>query len=298
MLTALAATAGVAGFALSLWIAYLNQLRRAKMSARLLAAPTSWSVFTAWEGGLIRSASEAEGNVVWVSGEFPAIVTNDGPRGGAVWGLRQQVEGAPGSLMLMASKLLSEPYPLAGRSCEGVTFSFSIVCRYGDLEDTLRTLGREHAVTFKLTYCRLGWWGRAQQRKSTAMPVSSTQLLMALRDSPVDLAECQVLAWLRSRVAELFSAFGLDDPQLSNLQSWSLLRDDYELVIEPSAGGEGSELRVKRAGSIDGAWWVTADRTLETLEAIRTKELELVAAVRERRAQVREQMESFFAAAP
>ena len=127
MLPALAAAAGVTGFLVSAWVAYRNQVRRARMSVRLLSPPDGWTVATARRGAAHQDANEAEGNVVYMTGEFPGIVTNDGPRGGAIWGLRQEVDGTAGTWSVIHSKVLAQPYPLSGNACEGMSFPLHVV---------------------------------------------------------------------------------------------------------------------------------------------------------------------------
>jgi len=82
----LGGAAGVAGFLLAAWIAYQNVLRRSVMTVRLLAPPTSYSLFLARRGSTWASHGVEIGDLVVLTGTLPGVVTNDGPRGGAVWG--------------------------------------------------------------------------------------------------------------------------------------------------------------------------------------------------------------------
>ena len=290
MFSALAVSAGIAGFVVSAWVAYRNQVRRAKMAVRLLSAPDVWTVVPARRGSAHQSANEAEGDVVYMTGEFPGTVTNDGPRGGAIWGLRQEVDGTGGAWSVIPSKVLTQPYPLPGNACDGMSFPFMLCCAYESLRKGIEIFQQDREVEFRLTYMRLGGWGRAPQHKVTRITVRGGVLLDALRSGYVDLVECQVLAWLRPQVKETFAEFELDESQLSNLTGWALLRDKFELVIVEDSDPSGRRLMVDRNGSVDQGWWVMADRSKPTLEKIRARHCDLVTEVQRRRKEAAAQL--------
>lgn len=279
MLPALAAAAGVTGFLVSAWVAYRNQVRRARMSVRLLSPPDGWTVATARRGAAHQSANEAEGNVVYMTGEFPGIVTNDGPRGGAIWGLRQEVDGTAGTWSVIHSKVLAQPYPLSGNACEGMSFPFMLCCSYKSLRKGMETFQQDGEVEFQLRYIRLAWWGRSAQHKMTRITIRGRVLMDALRSGHVDLAECQMLAWFTPHAKERFEEFSLDVSQLENLLRWALIRDKFDLVIVEDDDPRGVRLMVKRNGAVEPGSWVTADGSKATLEKIRDRHDDLMTEV-------------------
>jgi hypothetical protein len=253
------------------------------MSVRLLSPPDGWTVVTARRGAAHQSASEAEGDVVYVTGEFPGIVTNDGPRGGAIWGLRQEVDGTDGTWSVIASKILAQPYPLSGNACEGMSFPFMLCCSYESLRKGIETFQQDEDVEFRLKYIRLGWWGRSAQNKMTRITIRGQVLIEALRSGYVDLAECQVLAWFRPHAKEAFEEFGLDVSQFANLTRWALIRDRFDLLIVEDDDPRGIRLMVERNGAVEQGSWVMADGSKATLETIRGKHRDLVTEVQTRR---------------
>src|ERR1700674_3271652 len=83
----------VVSLAVSLFLIYRTELRRARMSLRLLAAPGSWTAGMARRGSSAQSIDPAHADYLFMHGLFAVAATNDGPRGGAVWDLAAVIEG-------------------------------------------------------------------------------------------------------------------------------------------------------------------------------------------------------------
>ena len=75
------------------WVAYPNLVRRAVMA---LASPQTFSLALTRRGSPVASPEAAVGDLVVVTGTLPGVVTSDGPRNGAVWGLAVHLGGEGG----------------------------------------------------------------------------------------------------------------------------------------------------------------------------------------------------------
>jgi len=288
----LSGAAGVAGLVLSLWVAYRTQVRRDKMSVRLLAPPDEWKVMPGFPGASSACAVE-DGSVIYASGTSAAIITNDGPRGGAVWGFEPDTSRIPSPWWLQNLTTPGQPYHLSGSGCEGVTFGFTLACSYDDLRAGTAALQADGEVHLGLRYKRLGWRGWVRQRKKTQVRVPREDLIKALTLGWTDVAECSLIGWLRIHAEEVYRELSVDKEQLKNLMMWARLPDDYKTVIEEINGNPGSyRLGIQRAGNshVDQGWFVVADGQLATLQAIADKLASLTHDVRARRSQERKIM--------
>jgi hypothetical protein len=286
-------------------VAYLNQVRRAAMSFRLLAQPQRVSLHFAWPGSSHAANGVWAGAEVVLSGTIPAVVTNDGPRGGAVWGFAASLSGERGRWQLTVS-VPREPFAVGAHACEAIEISLSLRCPYGELQRAIEVLrgaadsearraamrpGRrwltreQNGMALRLDYARVGWRGSVR-RRNTTVRFPARMLLDSLDGDPESVREALVVAWVRPEVGNRFGRFGLDDNQLSNLREWALLSGDLRLVVVPDGDGFVLGVADGRGGTETGRR-VLCDRTEAQLEEIRKVEMGLVGEVGQRREDAR-----------
>jgi hypothetical protein len=193
---------GIVGLAVSLFLLYRTELRRASMSLRLLAPPDSWKVTMARRGSSHAVVEPSQADCLSIYGIFAAAATNDGPRGGALWGLEAEVQGLGECWRLQwFNSSVELPYALPGRSCDGWSrVALTLACDFDQLGAGLRELQQSGHVVFRLTYIRQGWHGRPQQKR-TSLSVPRAALLAGLKTGAkgIDLVDCQVVPRARSR---------------------------------------------------------------------------------------------------
>ena len=212
----LALVPGFVGLGLSLFLLWRTELRQARLSLRLLAAPDSWKVSMARRGASVQAAEPAEADYLAMHGIFPVSATNDGPRGGALWNLAAEVHGLVAWHLQWFNSGQELPYALSGRSCEGWSrTAIGLACDFERLSDGLRELQQTGDVTFRLIYTCQSWRWRPRQKR-TSLQVSRRALLAALKNVAgfLDLATCQVVPRCRALAAERFAKFNLSDHEI------------------------------------------------------------------------------------
>jgi hypothetical protein len=284
----LALVPGFAGLGLSLVLLFRNELRRARISLQLLAAPDSWLVSIARRGSGSQASEPAEADQLSMYGIFPVAVTNDGPRGGAIWGISADVDGLRDCWRLRFNPSVAQPYALAGRSCESWNHvAFMLDCDFSRLGEGLRDLQQPGHAVFRISYHRQNWRGQAR-RKTAALQVSRADLRAGFKNGAgyLDVAGCQVVPQARLLVVERFSDFHLPKHELDNLTKWALRRDPIEYVAVPDGSPDRLKLAIRQQGStaVDQGWCVTADGTQATLDRIREVQQQVVRDITEQRA--------------
>jgi hypothetical protein len=199
-----------------------------------------------------------------------------------------------GSWFLDRFTAIRQPYPLPGNACDGVTLVATLGCTYETIDKGWDMLQHCDEIELQVRYMRLGWWGRARQRKGARVRLRAQDLLAALKDRTAALRECLLIGWLRPRCQEAVARFNLSEMEASTLTKWALLTGDFELVIERQDGV--AKLCVKQQGNehVDQGWSVQADGQERTVAEIRDTLAVLIAEVRERRRAA----ESLFTAPP
>jgi hypothetical protein len=260
----------VVSLGVSLFLLYRTELRRARMSLRVLAAPGSWTAGMARRGSSAQSIDPAHADYLFMHGLFAVAVTNDGPRGGAVWDLGAAVDGLSDAWRIQHFNCgVDLPYALPGRSCEGWSrVAIQLACNFDRLDAALRDLQLPTAVTFRITYACQNWRGRAHQA-STVLEVPRASLLAGLEKATtgIDLATCQAVPLARSLVADSFNKFGLNTADLDRLTEWALLTETVEYVTIPESAPDRITVR-HSSGAVDQGWAVAVGKSGEILAQI------------------------------
>lgn len=252
------------GLALSLFLLWRTELRRASMSLALLAAPDVWTITIARHG----SQSAAAANSIAMHGIFAAAASNDGPRGGALWGLSADLQGMNAWRLSAFSSGQDLPYALDARSCVGWSRTmFTIACDFEHLNEGVLELQTDGEVVFTIHYICQDRWGKPKA-KSTSLSVARSNLLAGFKGSNhYDLAQCQVVPSARSLVAERMAKFRLPAHELDVLTKWALLRESVECVLTPD--GAPDRLAMLKGGQIDSGWSAGVGQPRDVLEQIR-----------------------------
>lgn len=270
LLATVALVPAFAGFAISLFLLWRTELRRPKISLELLSAPTSWKTVIARHGSAHAAPSPADADYLGVHGRFPAVVSNDGPRGGALWDVSADLRGLDNWRLRAFTTGHDLPYALEARSCEGWSHTaITIACDFDRLSQGIRELHEASDITLTIHYASLGWLGHASQRSAT-IRWSTSSILASLRAaaSGLDLSLCQIVPAIRSLVAQRFAEFDLPEHELDFLAKWAMLPDAMEIVVQSSNGQE--RLALKRStGQIDAGWAVGLGQPHETLSRLR-----------------------------
>ncbi len=271
---------------LSLFLLYRTELRRARMSLRLLAAPDSWTVSIARQGSPSQTVDPAYADYLSMHGIFALAASNDGPRGGALWDLAAEVQGMGESWGLRWSSSVDLPYALAGRSCEGWSrVAVNLTCDFDRLASGLRHLQQDGRVTFSVTYACQNWRGRAQH-KSTSLEVSRASLLAGLKqgaeNKSLDLATCQAVPRARTLLAERFAELNLPVHNIELLTAWALLKEPVEYITAPEEAPDRVAIR-RAGGAVDQGWVVGVGNPPDTLDRICAIQREVTREVKELR---------------
>ena len=180
-------TAGIATLSLAVsgLAVYFTQLRGASISLHLLSPPDAWSIqlMTAIGGGQlsiqqpVSHATHCE-----VSGSANVLVSNDGPKGGAVWAARVAVTNLPAGCTVVQPPVASEVMTLAGNSSE--TFSLPFTFRW-PIEDSLAVFSalamQPETIALVLSYHHHGFLGKGK-RASSGVSVARADMWCALLD--------------------------------------------------------------------------------------------------------------------
>jgi hypothetical protein len=220
-------------------------------------------------------------------GAFALAATNDGPRGGALWGLAAEVLGMGESWRVQSFTCsVNLPYALSGRSCEGWSrVALILACNFDLLASGLRDLQQGGHVTFRIMYSCQDWRGRAHQ-KSTSLAVSRAALFAAFRQSVdgrgLDLVSCQAAPLARFLLVERLAELDLPAVDIDRLVEWALLREPVEYIAIPEEAPDRVAIR-RATGAVDQGWFVGVGRPEVTLTRICEIQREIAQDVARRR---------------
>ena len=276
--------------AASIWLTIETQMRRARMRITILRPPANWSVKLERPGsvpGVSFVANLEDAQRIRLAGTCPALIGNEGPKGGAVWDVRAQVNGLGTHWQLDGDILKPQPYTLAGKTYAGHDLPFALTCAITDLGNGIPGLEGTGPpmVTLGVVYNRHGWFGRVVSDHSE-VSVDRAELLDAFRRGAtangVDLARVKLDPWIRGRIDEDFRKFGLSEPERNNLHhaAWMAAGPQASVLTYPITGEDGAAVLYFMEGWTGMA--VAADGHRSTLTEVGDIHRALVQAVQER----------------
>ena len=276
--------------AASIWLTIETQMRRARMRITILRPPATWTVKLERPGtvpGVSFVANLEDAQRIGFAGSCPALVGNDGPKGGAVWDVRAAVNGLGDRWQLEGDILKPQPYTLAGKTYAGHDLPFALTCSIGDLGNGIPGLqgAGPPTVTLGVIYNRHGWFGRVV-RDHSEVSVDRAALYEAFKSGAaangVDLARVQLDHWVRERIEKDFRRFNISEPERNNLHHalWMAAGPQASVLTYPVAGEDGAAVLYFMEGWTGIA--VAADGRRSTLDEIADAHKALVETVRER----------------
>ena len=263
---------------------YFTQLRGASISLQLLSPPDKWSLqlMTAIGGGLPSIQQSVLGAThCQVSGSANALVSNDGPKGGAIWDIEVKLMGLANPCKIIQPPGLRPVVTLPGNSSEPSTISFIFQWPIGDSLLVLDALvNHPQPISLAVRYHHHGFLGKARMAKSE-VTVRQTELWLALLDqaqsSHFDMGQVAARPDLDRMFDGAFRKVHISDEDRQSLWQglWMALQQpesplDYR--IEEVAGSLRLLFRTGYAVA------VLADGNRDTLAMIAQEHRELVSA--------------------
>ena len=285
----IAITLSAISIAASAWLTIETQLRRARMRITILRPPANWSVGLLKHGirpGVWSVANLDDAEQIQLVGVCPALIGNEGPKGGAVWDAQAEVVGLGDPWRVRRDVIVPQPYTLAGKTYAGLEPSFALSCPIAKVSDGIRALGStDGQIHLRITYNRHGWFGRSIVDQTEAC-VDRGLLLFAFKDGAaangVDLRRLQLDPWLRQVIEDTFAKYGLKPEEHNSLRQavWMAVGPEQQPLTYPVDGEDGTAVLHFRDG-----WTgigVAADGRHSTLREIASAHKDLVSEVRHR----------------
>lgn len=263
---------------------YFTQLRGASINLQLLSSPDAWSLqlMRAIEGAqhyvqpLVSDATHCQ-----VSGTANALVSNDGPKGGAIWAIEIKLKNLPAPCIIVQPPGLRPVVTLPGNSSEPSAFDF--VFRW-PIEDALpvftalRSLAQP--ISLAVSYHHHGFLGK-EKGASSEVSVVRADMWSALLDhaqrSYFDIAQIAARPQLDQIFAKSFRKLDISDEDRQALWQglWMALQQpepplDYR--IEEAAGSVRLLFRIGYAVAVH------ADGSRATLDTLVQEHREFVSA--------------------
>jgi len=266
------------------WLAYETELRRARMSIELLGPPKQWDVSAARPSsvrGVLMMANISDAQEIVFAGSCPATIGNEGPKGGAVWDVRAEVQGLDKPWQFNPNILDRQPYTLSGKTYDGWQPRFSLTCKLGELTEGLQTLQEgENPVRFMVLYKRRNRFGRPGQAITTLVVPRKT-ILAAVKDGAarqgLDLSQAQIVKQVQEMTEAAFQRWHLNQPEIDNLIAWVWMQISDGDVTYAIEGDDPSSRLLSKPGW--GGMTVIADGHRSTLEEIAETHRKLVGEV-------------------
>lgn len=270
----------ISGFAL-----YFTQLRGASIKLQLLSHPDTWSLQLMKEiDGRQQyvQAPVSDATHCQVSGSANALVSNDGPKGGAIWAVETTLSNLPAPCITVQRLGLNPVLTLAGNT--SVPSSFDFIFRW-PIENALPVLtalkSPPQSILLAVSYYHHAFLGRA--RKATSeVKVARADMWAALLDhaqiSHCDIALVAARPELDQSFHQAFRKFNLSTEERQSLWQglWMALQEPQSPLDYPVDEVTGSIRLLFRTGY--AASTVHSDGSRATLGMIAQEHRELVLA--------------------
>ena len=270
----------ISGFAL-----YFTQLRGASISVQLLSHPDTWSLQFMKEidgGQQSVQASVSDAPHCQVSGSTNALVSNDGPKGGAIWAVETTLTNLPAPCITVQRLGLNPVLTLAGNTSVPSTFDF--IFRW-PIEDALLVFtalkSLPQSISLAVSYYHHAFLGRARKATSKVTVVRAdmwSALLDHSRISHFDIAQIAARPELDQIFDQAFRKFDLCDEERQALWQglWMAIQEPQSALDYPVDDVTGRIRLLFRTGYPTGS--VHADGSRTTLDMITQEHRELVLA--------------------
>jgi hypothetical protein len=248
------------------------------MSVQLLDLPLNWSLsFWKGSGSVVYMTTLEEATSFQIAATGHMLITNDGPRGGAVWDLRVTSPGSPAWCVVRPPADLPATVTLAGYETEGGETTIALVWPIGHLDEMLSNLaGPSRTLLLQLSYKRHAWRGARQEQSELRMPCKP--IWDCLNNGRTGLADLAVLGQANRELGEAFAPFDLSPGDADALRSamwWPIRNPDQPLDYPVDEFNGVPRLRFRN----DVMWSISGKYSLEELEKIRDAHSTLVTSV-------------------
>ena len=252
---------------MSIAVLYSSQIRGPNITARLLDSPFTWSGSYSK-----RSAQAAYSDLVTAadfgqfSGNLTIVLSNDGPKGGAVWHLQLRAIDLALPLQLVDPIGIPGTVTLSGYSTDCIELTVALVWNMQHCEDVVRTV-TDSTGTFALELtCRRRRW-RQDRTHSSRLTIHWRDVWRTLNTGRTGLAEVARRADVDRCIQELGTKFVLSQDDQSTLADalwWALFNPSKPLDYLIEAGQAGPQLRLGK----EYQWVVQSSNDEESLSQI------------------------------
>ena len=282
--TWIATILGASGVLISLSVLYLSHLRGPSMKVQLLDLPIEWSM-QYWKGrGSVKYSSTLdEAAYCQVAGVAYMLITNDGPRGGAVWGLTVTSPGLPSWCTVQPPADLEATITLAGYETAGSQMTIALVWPVDRVEEMLTKLADPlGGLTLRVAYKRHTWKG--PQRETSDLKIQYRSVWDRLNNGRIGLADLAVVGEVDRQLTAAFKPFELGDGDVDALRAamWWPIRNPDQPLDYPIDEFQGvPRLRFRN----DLMWSVSGKFSADELAQIRNAHRNLVEGIAQKRAE-------------
>jgi hypothetical protein len=273
---------------ISLIVLYLSQIRGPNITARLLDAPITWST-SYWQRpqSTAFSATPADADYGQFTGTISVLLSNDGPKGGAVWALQVDCPQSAYPLHPLTVSRLPTTVTIPGYSTDSLEVTVSLAWAMTSVADVLQLL-KDPVATFaiRLIYRRRAWCH--DTTRSSVLIALWRDVWRSLNTGASGLAEIAIRPDVDRGLQELKGKFHLGEADIAALRDslwWGLANraESFDYILDDSR--TAPHLLLRRGYQ----WQVSGPQNAKMLARVAEDHRSLVDRMR-RLAQEREQV--------
>lgn len=273
--TWIATILGATSLVISLTVLYLSHIKGPNITARLLDAPITWST-SYWRRpqSTAFSAMPTDADYGQVNGVISVLLTNDGPKGGAVWALRVDCPQSDGPFRPLTVSGLPSTITISGYSTDSLEVTVSLAWAMTSVADVVQLL-TDPVATFAVlvTYRRRAWW--RDTTRSSVLITHWRDVWRSLNTGATGLAEIAIRPDVDRGLQELKGNFDLAEDDMAALRDalwWGLVNraESFDYIVDDS--GSAPHLLLRRGYQ----WQVSGIRDPEMLPRIAEEHRRLV----------------------